>query len=61
MGDWSLSRRAERYGDREFRRFLRRWQWRALLKGRKRATEQIEMENAHTFRRESSPEHTPVT
>ncbi len=33
-----------RYGDQEFRRFLRRYQWRALLLGKKRAIEAIHRE-----------------
>jgi poly-beta-1,6-N-acetyl-D-glucosamine synthase len=34
----SMIRRAPRYGDDEFRRFLRRYQWACLLKGKERAT-----------------------
>lgn len=49
---WSMVRRVDRYGDREFRRFLQRWQWRALLKGRARATAQIEAEYLNAFERE---------
>ena len=30
-----------RYEDPEFRRFLRRWQWRALWVGKKRAVEEV--------------------
>ena len=35
---WSLLRRQPRYGDPEFRRFLRRFQWACLLMGKRRAT-----------------------
>jgi len=34
-----------RYGDEEFRRFLRRYQWRSLFVGKKRATEEIDRRN----------------
>ena len=33
-----------RYADAEFRKFLRRYQWRALLVGKKRAIEEIDEE-----------------
>ena len=38
----SWLRRAPRYDDREFRRFLRRYQWRSLFAGKRRAIEEIE-------------------
>ncbi len=38
---WSALRRKPRYGDVEFRRFLQRWQWRALLVGKRRAVEEV--------------------
>ena len=38
----SALRREPRYGDAAFRRFLRRYQWRALLVGKKRATAEFE-------------------
>ena len=34
----SMARRNPRYGDAEFRRFLRRYQWACLLRGKARAT-----------------------
>lgn len=37
----SAWRRDERYNDLEFRRFLRRYQWQCLRKGKQRATEEI--------------------
>jgi glycosyltransferase involved in cell wall biosynthesis len=42
----SALRRAPRYGDAEFRDFLRRWQWRALFVGKARATAEVERRNA---------------
>ncbi|HEY8708449.1 MAG TPA: glycosyltransferase family A protein [Burkholderiaceae bacterium] len=38
----SALQRKPRYGDAQFRRFLRRYQWRALLVGKKRAIAEIE-------------------
>ena len=38
----SAIRREPRYGDVEFRRFLRRWQWSALLKGKTRALRDLD-------------------
>lgn len=38
---WSALQRKPRYDDLEFRRFLRRWQWRALLVGKQRAVEEV--------------------
>jgi len=41
----SALRRTPRYADMEFRRFLRRYQMRALLVGKKRATEELHRRN----------------
>jgi poly-beta-1,6-N-acetyl-D-glucosamine synthase len=41
--------RKPRYGDREFIRFLRRWQWLSLLKGTSRATAQVDQEQRHRW------------
>jgi len=38
---WSALRGKPRYEDQEFRRFLRRWQWRALLVGKRRAVDEV--------------------
>jgi glycosyltransferase involved in cell wall biosynthesis len=38
---WSAICRKPRYENIEFRRFLRKWQWRALLVGKKRAVEEV--------------------
>lgn len=42
----SALQRKPRYGDAEFRRFLRRYQWRALLVGKRRAVEEIHRERS---------------
>ncbi|MEO6031086.1 MAG: glycosyl transferase family 2, partial [Burkholderiaceae bacterium] len=42
----SALQRKPRYGDAAFRRFVRRYQWRALLVGKKRATAEFERERA---------------
>ena len=42
----SASRRRARYGDAEFRRFLRRYQWRALLLGKRQAIEELHSKRA---------------
>jgi hypothetical protein len=40
-------RRKPRYGDTSFRRFLRRYQWRALLVGKQRALEELQGGGGH--------------
>jgi glycosyltransferase involved in cell wall biosynthesis len=42
----SLIRRVPRYGDAEFRRFLRRYQWACLLKGKTAATAELNARQA---------------
>ena len=42
----SALKRAPRYGDEGFRRFLRGYQWRSLLVGKHRATAEIDLRNA---------------
>jgi hypothetical protein len=37
---WSAIQGRPRYDNPEFRRFLRRWQWRALVVGKQRAVEE---------------------
>jgi hypothetical protein len=37
----SMIQRKPRYGDLEFRRFLRRYQWACLLRGKTRATAEL--------------------
>ena len=44
----SAARGRARYGDSEFRSFLRRYQWRALLLGKRRAIEELHRERACT-------------
>jgi len=48
----SMLQRAPRYGDPDFRRFLRRYQWACLLRGKRRATEAL---NARQASRWSPP------
>jgi poly-beta-1,6-N-acetyl-D-glucosamine synthase len=42
----SMIRRAPRYGDEEFRRFLRRYQWACLLRGKARAVAELNRKQA---------------
>jgi len=42
----SMIRRDPRYGDDEFRRFVRRYQWACLMKGKPRATRELEARQA---------------
>ncbi|MCC7074249.1 MAG: glycosyltransferase family 2 protein [Deltaproteobacteria bacterium] len=46
----SAAQRKPRYGDAEFRRFLRRYQWECLLLGKKRATERLDARQAGAWR-----------
>jgi len=46
----SLLRRAPRYGDAEFRRFLRRYHLQCLLKGKRRATAELNARQAAVWR-----------
>ena len=43
---WSWLRRRPRYENPEFRKFLRHWQWRALVVGKQRAVEEVLRERA---------------
>jgi hypothetical protein len=45
----SMLRRAPRYGDDEFRRFLRRYQWDCLLKGKVRAVAELNARQAKAW------------
>ncbi len=45
--------RRERYDDRAFRAFLRRYQWRCLMCGKRRAREQLDCEQAPVFAQRS--------
>lgn len=42
----SMMQGKPRYGDAEFRNFLRRYQWRCLLVGKRRATEELDKQQA---------------
>ncbi len=57
MWGWlkSALRGAPRYGDAEFRKFLRRYQWRALLVGKARATAEIDVANSARQRPSEAP------
>lgn len=46
----SLARGSPRYGDEEFRRFLRRYQWDCLLRGKARATARLDARQAAVWR-----------
>jgi len=46
----SMARRVPRYGDVEFRRFLRRYQWACLVKGKRRATAELNARQAPLWR-----------
>jgi glycosyltransferase involved in cell wall biosynthesis len=50
----SLIERQPRYGDAEFRRFLRRYQWACLLRGKKRATADLNASQAAVWRANAS-------
>ena len=52
----SALQRKPRYGDASFRKFLRRYQWQCLLKGKTRATEQLNAEQAAQWR-QLTPTH----
>jgi len=45
----SMLRKETRYGDAEFRRFLRRYQWACLLRGKSRATAEVHAERASVW------------
>ena len=51
----SMLRRRPRYGDAEFRRFLRRYQWACLLQGKRRATEKLEARQAGRWAPRQAP------
>ncbi len=46
----AMIERRDRYGDAEFRRFLRRYQWACLLKGKRRATEELNARQASAWK-----------
>lgn len=46
----SMVARKPRYQDREFRRFLRRYQWDCLLRGKERATQRVNQRQASRWR-----------
>ena len=56
----SLFGRGERYEDPEFRRFLRRFQWACLVKGKARAVAELNDRQAAVWRRRHPPAVAPV-
>lgn len=57
----SMLGREKRYDDLEFRKFLRAYQWRCLIKGKKKATGQLDSEQAavwHLRREPADASHT---
>jgi glycosyltransferase involved in cell wall biosynthesis len=51
----SMAQRKERYGDADFRKFLRRYQWRCLLTGQTRATRRLNEQQAPRWHRRAGP------
>jgi hypothetical protein len=51
----SMAQRKPRYGDAEFRKFLRRYQWRCLLTGKTRATLRLNARQASRWRDTARP------
>jgi biofilm PGA synthesis N-glycosyltransferase PgaC len=56
----AVLRRAPRYEDPQFRRFLRRYQWQCLLRGKKAATQRLDREAAAAFRPSRQPAPIPA-
>jgi hypothetical protein len=46
----SMAQRKQRYGDAQFRRFLRHYQWKCLLAGKRRATQALNERQASEWR-----------
>jgi len=51
----SMVQRKPRYGDPDFRKFLRRWQRASLLFGKRRATAWVDRQNEEKWQRRKSP------
>ena len=51
----SMIRGRPRYGDAEFRRFLRRYQWACIFKGKARATDDLNLRQAPLWNPEGPP------
>ncbi len=57
----SVMQRKPRYGDLQFRSFLRRYQWECLLRGKRRATQQLNQQQASTWQARKCPQpHVPA-
>ncbi|MEX0653278.1 MAG: glycosyltransferase [Phycisphaeraceae bacterium] len=52
--------RQPRYDDLEFRRFLRRYQWQCLLRGKRGATQRLDQRQQSRWRSPYEPPHTPA-
>ena len=50
----SMATRKPRYGDREFRRFLRQYQWACLLKGKAKATAEVNARQSEAWSAQAS-------
>ncbi len=55
----AMLQRRPRYDDLEFRRFLRRYQWQCLLKGKRRATQELDERQAAVFEQRMKARTTP--
>ena len=53
----SMVHRVPQYGDAEFRRFLRRYQWACLLKGKVAATDELNARQAAAWSPHRPPAH----
>jgi hypothetical protein len=51
----AMFQRKPRYGDAEFRRFMRRYQWACLIKGKARATEELNARQSAAWRPSTVP------
>jgi hypothetical protein len=51
----SMAERKERYGDEQFRSFLRRYHWQCLLTGKRRATQRLNDRQAPHWRASIAP------
>lgn len=56
----SMAKRMPRYEDREFRAFLRRYQWNCLLRGKQRATNYLNRRQARVWDGSANAESAPL-
>lgn len=57
---WSMLRRRPRIDDRQLRRFIRRYQWNALLRGKAGATRRIDQQRCADWRGQRAGETQPL-